>query len=99
MAQDVARWGEGARRTALEIALGVLADARAAMLAHNVEGAGAAASPFLALCGGVIGGWLLGHQAEEAEARLNAGDARSAFLENKRAARKYCASSSGCEMS
>ncbi len=89
MAQDVARWGEGARRTALEVALGVLADARAAMLAHGAEGAGAAASPFLALCGGVIGGWLLGRQAEEAEARLNAGDARSAFLENKRAVAEF----------
>jgi len=85
MAQDVAQWNEGARRTALEVALGVLADARAAMLAHDAEGAGAGASPFLALCGGVIGGWLLGRQAEEAEARLSAGDARTVFLENKRA--------------
>lgn len=85
MAQDVAQWSEGPRRAAMDAALAALADARAAMLAHDAEGAGAAAYPFLNLSGGVIGAWLLGRQAHVADLRLSGGDQRAALLSNKRA--------------
>jgi len=84
IARDIADWDVHASRTALEVALGRLSDARAAMLAHDQAGLGAAATPFLSLCGGVIGGWLLGRQAEAATARLEAGEGAPAFLEAKR---------------
>ncbi|MGF7170414.1 alkylation response protein AidB-like acyl-CoA dehydrogenase [Sphingobium xanthum] len=85
IARDVAGWSDGASRTAMEVALGRLSDARAAMLGHDQTGLGAAATPFLALCGGVIGGWLLGHQADLAAAKLEAGEGDPAFLAAKRA--------------
>ena len=67
IAADVAAWRDEPARAAMTAALEVLAQARTAMLAHDQVGLGAAASPFLALCGGVVGGWLLGMQAERAE--------------------------------
>jgi alkylation response protein AidB-like acyl-CoA dehydrogenase len=85
IARDVAGWSDGASRTAMEVALGRLSDARAAMLGHDQTGLGAAATPFLALCGGVIGGWLLGHQADLAAVKLEAGEGDPAFLAAKRA--------------
>jgi alkylation response protein AidB-like acyl-CoA dehydrogenase len=85
IARDVAGWSDGASRTAMEVALGRLSDARAAMLGHDQTGLGAAATPFLALCGGVIGGWLLGHQADLAAAKLEVGEGDPAFLAAKRA--------------
>jgi alkylation response protein AidB-like acyl-CoA dehydrogenase len=85
IARDVAGWSDGASRTAMEVALGRLSDARAAMLGYDQTGLGAAATPFLALCGGVIGGWLLGHQADLAAAKLEAGEGDPAFLAAKRA--------------
>jgi alkylation response protein AidB-like acyl-CoA dehydrogenase len=74
IAQDVAGWHDATARAKLEAALATLGRARAAMLAHDQTGLGAAASPFLALCGGVIGGWLLGRQADNAAARLDRGE-------------------------
>lgn len=85
IARDVAGWSDGTSRTAMEVALGRLSDARAAMLGHDQTGLGAAATPFLALCGGVIGGWLLGHQADLAAVKLEAGEGDPAFLAAKRA--------------
>ncbi|HWJ69729.1 MAG TPA: acyl-CoA dehydrogenase family protein [Sphingobium sp.] len=76
MAQDVAGWRESPARAAMMVALDRLGQARVAMLAHDQAGLGAAASPFLALCGGVVGGWLLGLQAERADMALAAGDGR-----------------------
>lgn len=83
MAADVAAWRDEPARGAMTAALEGLAQARAAMLAHDQAGLGAAASPFLALCGGVVGGWLLGTQAERA-----AGDERP-HLAAKRAVAAY----------
>jgi alkylation response protein AidB-like acyl-CoA dehydrogenase len=89
MAADVSTWREGAGRTAMIAALETLAQAREAMLAHDQAGIGAAASPFLALCGGVIGGWLLGQQAERAAERVTAHDGDLIFLGSKLAAADY----------
>jgi len=85
IAADVATWSNDAARDAMMGALGRLADARAAMLAHDQQGLGAAASPFLALCGGVVGGWLLGRQAERAAAMAAAGTGDPDFLAAKQA--------------
>lgn len=88
MAADVATWRDEPARAAMMAALDVLTQARAAMLTHDQAGLGAAASPFLALCGGVVGGWLLGVQAERADAARTAGDARPP-LAAKRAVAAY----------
>lgn len=76
MAADITAWRDEPARAAMSAALDVLVQARTAMLAHDQAGLGAAASPFLALCGGVVGGWLLGAQAERADAACAAGDGR-----------------------
>jgi len=89
IAQESAGWRDAAARGAMEAALAMLARARTAMLAHDHTGLGAAASPFLALCGGVVGGWLLGLQAERAATRLAAGDGDPAFLRAKQASATY----------
>jgi len=64
IAAEIAGWADAEARGRMDAALAALAQARAAMLAHDQAGFGAAASPFLALCGAVVGGWLLGRQAE-----------------------------------
>jgi alkylation response protein AidB-like acyl-CoA dehydrogenase len=87
--RDIADWDDRPSRTAMEVALGRLSDARAAMLAHDQTGLGAAASPFLALCGGVVGGWLLAHQADEAGKLLARGEGDPAFLKAKQAAATF----------
>jgi len=88
MAADIAAWRDERARAAMAAALDVLAQARTAMLAHDQAGLGAAASPFLALCGGVVGGWLLGLEAERADAARAAGDGRP-HLAAKRAVAAY----------
>ncbi|MBN8832487.1 MAG: acyl-CoA dehydrogenase [Sphingomonadales bacterium] len=89
IARDVACWRDGGARAKLEAALAMLGRARAAMLAHDPTGLGAAASPFLALCGGVVGGWLLGRQAEQAAARLERGEGDPAFLRARQASADF----------
>jgi alkylation response protein AidB-like acyl-CoA dehydrogenase len=83
--RDVAQWESGPARTAMEVALGRLADARAAMLDHDQAGLGAAATPFLALCGGVVGGWLLGQLAGAAALRIEQGEGDPAIARARRA--------------
>jgi len=83
MTRDVAGWPDGLCRTGMERALGHLARARAAILAHDEPGAGAAAYPFLSLCGGVIGSWLLGRQAVRAGGMLADGEGDPAFWNAK----------------
>ncbi|MBB5984557.1 acyl-CoA dehydrogenase [Sphingobium lignivorans] len=87
--RDIDDWRDQEARQAMTVALERLAQAREAMLAHDSAGVGAAASPFLALCGAVAGGWLLGLQAEEAERRLVAGQADQGMLKSKRAAATF----------
>jgi len=88
MAADVSAWRDEAARAAMMAALERLAQARTAMMAHDQAGLGAAASPFLALCGGVVGGWLLGQQAERASVAVAEGDG-PAHLAAKRAIAAY----------
>ncbi len=83
IATEIAQWRDEAARTAMSGALEVLEFARQAVLGHDAEGAAAAATPFLALCGGVVGGWLLGRQAEAAAARRERGEGDPAFLDRK----------------
>ena len=71
IADEIAGW-QDERRRAMEAALAAFDRATAAMLGHDQPGIGAAATPYLALCAGVLGGWLLGRQAERAEASGNA---------------------------
>ena len=89
MAQDAAGWQDEGARTAMASALATLAEAREAMLAQDQAGLGAAASPFLALCGGVIGGWLLGRQAQAAADRLERGGGDAAILASMQAAATF----------
>ncbi len=83
IAEDIGQWRNETRRAAMEQALSVLADAVSHMRAHDQAGAGAAAYPFLNLCAGVIGGWLLGRQAERAEAMRVSGEGDPAALAAK----------------
>lgn len=83
IAQDIGQWRNETRRAAMEQALSVLADAVSHMRAHDQAGAGAAAYPFLNLCAGVIGGWLLGRQAESAEEMKAGGEGDPAALAEK----------------
>ena len=85
IAEEIAGWADSDAREAMAGALAQLARARAAMLAHDAPGLGAAASPFLALCGAVVGGWLLGRQAARAAAMAAAGEGDPDFLAAKRA--------------
>jgi len=89
IAADIAGWSDAEARRAMTAALERLAEARAAMLAHDAAGSGAAASPFLALCGGVVGGWLLGRQAERAAAMAAAGEGDPDFLGAKQAVVRF----------
>ncbi len=89
IAGDVAGWRDAARREALMAALAVFDRATETMLAHDQPGAGAAASPYLALCAGVLGGWLLGRQAERAEAMRAAGEGDPALLDGKSATARF----------
>ena len=56
------------------------------MLANGLEkpvDALAAATPYLRLCGIVVGGWMLAKSAAAAKAMLEAGEGDAAFLEEK----------------
>lgn len=70
MGTDLESWRDVAMRDAMRPALGALARAREIMLAHDETGALAAASPFLTLVAGVVGGWLLGREAQRATVML-----------------------------
>jgi hypothetical protein len=83
IADDLSGWESAPRKAALEAALGVLDTAVAAMLAHDQAGAGSAAYPFLSLAAGVVGSWLLGKEAERAEALLAEGSGDAGFLNAK----------------
>jgi 3-(methylthio)propanoyl-CoA dehydrogenase len=85
LASRVAALADRALGEPLTDALNTLRLARDAMLAQDRDGLGAAASPFLALCAGVIGGVLLAHQADVAAQRLAAGEGDPAFLQAKQA--------------
>ncbi len=85
MAGEIGQWGNATRRATMEQALSLLAEAASQMRAHDQAGAGAAAYPFLNLCAGVIGGWLLGRQAERAEKVKASGEGDSAALAGKSA--------------
>ena len=88
IAADVAAWRDEPARAAMTAALETLGQARMAMLAHDQAGLGAAATPFLTLCGGLVGGWLLGAQAERADVALAGGDGH-APLAAKRSVAAY----------
>ncbi|MBT2187982.1 acyl-CoA dehydrogenase [Sphingobium nicotianae] len=89
IARDVAGWTDAEMQGAMTAALDQLARAREAMLAHDQVGLGAAATPFLALCGGVIGGWLFGRQADRAARKLVANEGDPALLQDKQAVASF----------
>ncbi|WP_443971792.1 acyl-CoA dehydrogenase [Sphingobium sp. CR28] len=83
IAEEISQWRNDTRRATMEQALSLLAEAASQMRAHDQAGAGAAAYPFLNLCAGVIGGWLLGRQAERAEEMKASGEGDHAALAAK----------------
>jgi alkylation response protein AidB-like acyl-CoA dehydrogenase len=83
IAEDIGQWRSETRRAAMEQALSALAEAASHMRAHDQAGVGAAAYPFLNLCAGVVGGWLLGRQAERAEEMKASGEGDPAALAAK----------------
>lgn len=83
IAEEIGQWRSETRRATMEQALSQLAEAASQMRAHDQAGAGAAAYPFLNLCAGVIGGWLLGRQAERAEEMKASGEGDPAALAAK----------------
>ena len=69
---------------ALDSALSALGEATDRLLAVRGAEAGAAAVPYLKLCGTVIGGWLMTRGADAATAQLSRGGPDADFLAAKR---------------